>query len=184
MAVRDASKPQLDFPQLTADLITALRLTGTLGLLDMGDLVVPTFLIGSRAGALAFTVEAPVFGSAQIFDGSVNAPVVNTVIVDSGQLPAGQYDVFGNMTLAGLPPVGNATLQLQHRNAANTVTLAVLLVAGTSAGTAVTSGFVAHLPLIGYTIATDERLRVQIIDDGVGSARVTGVIGARIRPTP
>lgn len=185
MAERDANLPQLDFPQLTADLIRELRLTGTLGLLGMGDLVVPTFIIGSRGGALAVTAEAPVFTSAQIFDGSVNAPAVNTVIVDSLALPAGDYDVFGSITLGGNAPVTNATLELQHRDAANAATLAVLLnIGGSVAGTAVNEVPTLSLPLIGYRIGLNERLRVQLVDDGTASGRCAGVIGVRIRPTP
>lgn len=178
MAERDASRVQLDFPQLTADIIRQLRLTGTVGLIDFLDAVRPVYIVASREGALAFTASAPLFASAGITSGHANAPLINAIIADTGPLPAGSYDIFANMASHLSAPLG--PVQLQHRNAANAATLAVLLQTQSGAATTVMT---AALPLMGYTLALNERLRFQSLA-GNSAGSISVVVGVQIRPTP
>lgn len=179
MAGRDASRVQLDFPELVAELISQLRLTGTVGLLELSDQVTPVYIVAQRAGALSFSADLPLFTSAGITSGSLSNAAANAIVADTGQLPAGNYDIFANMAL-----VGNAAsagpIALQHRNAANAVTLATLLqlnVRTTQFGDTII------LPLTGYTLALNERLRVINLAGTMGG-EVAATIGIRIRPTP
>jgi len=179
MADRNANRPQLDFPQLTADIIRQLRLTGQIGLLEFSDQVAPVYIVAQREGALDLVTNLPAFTSASMVDGSVFDPVAGTVIVDTGPLPAGTYDIFGSIRGTGVSLVTGATIELEHRNAANAATLAVLLNGTLTTGT----GFpTAALPLIGYVLALNERLR--IITDTSLAGQFAGVIGTLIRPTP
>lgn len=179
MAIRDPTRPQLDFPALVAELITQLRLTGQVGLLDFSDQVVPVFLIGSRG--IDFGSEAPTFRSASVFAGAATDPAAETVVADTGQLPAGTYDVQSAISFVGsfaIPP--SAAISLQHRDAANLATLATLLIL--PAFNLVVS-LATELPQIGYVLAVNERMRITT----GGAAFVggmTGTIFVQIRPTP
>jgi len=179
MSPRDPSKIQLDFPVLTADLIAQLNLIGTVGLLNFADTVVPTFSVGSR-GVSALS-EPPTFQSAEIFSGTANNPAAGTVIADTGQLAAGTFDILLHMTLAGRMNVAGDLFIIEHRNAANAATLATLLQI-VSVGGAVNFVQDAAMPLVGYTIATNERIRA--INPGLMLGALAAEIFAHIRPTP
>ncbi len=182
MAERDASRVQLDFPQLTADIIAQLRLTGVVGLLDFLDQIRPVYIVASRAGALALTADLPLFASAQITSGAAANPAANTVIGDTGALPAGDYDIFASISMSGLVAVGlNTLVALQHRDAADAATLATLLTA--SYNSAANLAMPAQLPLTGYTIALDERFRFINIGSSL-TGHISTVVGARLRSTP
>jgi len=182
MAQRDADAVQLDFPQLTADLIRELRLTGTLGLLGFSDQVAPVYIVASREGALTVRVDAPVFESGEVFDGGLTNAPANTVFSDTGQLPAGNYDIWGQISAAGQAGVGpHTSIELQHRNAANNATLAILLQCSVKIVVDMFSS--AALPHMGYQLGLNERLRCIIVGSTyVGFIATT--IAARLRPTP
>lgn len=180
MAERKPGVPQLDFPQLTADIISELRLAGQVGLLDFSDVVQPVYIIASRGGALGVTADLPAFDPSEIFAGDAFDPAINTVIVDTGQLPAGTYDIFGNINLGGSGPAAGSLLRVEHRNAANAANLATPLVVGVGNTYA---NHKAQLPLTAITIALNERLRIiNVIGNLAGL--FAGVIGAKIRPIP
>jgi len=179
MAPRNPAKVQLDFPQLTADLISQLRLTGTVGLIDFLDAVRPVYIVASREGALAFTASQPLFTSAGVSSGFAVNPLANAVIADSGPLPAGDYDIFASMSMNGnLTATGH--IELQHRNAANAATLAVLL---DMSGGGVPNDIHADIPALGYTLALNERLRFQLLLGNM-TGGVSANVGVQIRPTP
>ena len=179
MAPRDPTLPQLDFPQLTADIIRQLRLTGQVGLLNFLDSIRPVYIVAQREGALSITVTPPIFTSADITDATANNPAVNAITGDTGPLPAGNYDVFASITQSGTL-ILNGTVQLQHRDAANAVTLAVLInIAIDGAG----FGHQDDLAPIVYTLALNERLRVQNLGGAIVGV-ISTVIAAKIRPTP
>jgi len=120
MPPRDASKVQLDFPVLTADLIDQLRLTGVIGVMDFLPEVRPTFIIGARG--LTATVNPPTFLQSEIFSVEATNPAANSVVVDTGQLAAGDYDVvlaWGQTQTT----VQVTSPQMQLRDAADAVTL-------------------------------------------------------------
>ena len=182
MGQRDASRVQLDFPELVADIIRQLSLTGTLGLLEFSDQVTPVYIVAQRAGALAFSADLPVFQSPEITSGTAQNPVANAIIGDTGLLAAGDYDIWGGISISGNyvgPPHG--PIALQHRNAANAVTLANLLQVTLSTNLTNVNG--DQLRLTGYRIALNERLRFQNLG-GNFTGGVHTVIAARLRPTP
>jgi len=178
MAERDASKVQLDFPELTADLIRQLRLTGTVGLLELLDQVRPVYIVAQREGALSITVAPPIFNSSAIFTGAVTDPLANTNIFDTGPLPAGDYDIFAGMGADGTVVVPTS-LQIEHRNAADAANLAILLQLPMTA-----SGFDrrAELQAMRYSINLNERFRFRVPQNFIG--RVNGTMGVIIVPTP
>lgn len=182
MAGRDASRVQLDFPQLVADVIRQLNLTGTVGLLEFSDQVTPVYIVAQRAGALAITQESPVFTSAGVQGDHALDPVSGTIIVDSGPLAAGDYDIWGAIEIIAINSLGvNGPVVLQHRDAANVATLANLLQVvydGVS-----TRDMTQSLPVMGYNIGLNERLRVEVAGGNV-TGIVSTVVGFQLRPTP
>lgn len=180
MAPRDPSTPQLDFPQLVADIIRQLNLTGQVGLLDFLDAVRPVYIVASREGALDFTTALPVFGSAETFFGaSINSPA-STVVADTGPLPAGDYDVMANLQFNGTLAAAGQTVVLEHRDAANAATLATLISLPIT-GTAL--NMTRDLPLTGYEIGLNERLRA-LSPPSAFVGGISSTIFARRRPTP
>lgn len=179
MAERDPNKPQLDFPQLVADIITELRLTGQVGLLDFLDKIRPVYIVAARGGALNVVASAPVFTSASRTGGASISPAVNAIIADTGPLPAGDYDIFAMLTVQGVMNV-IGSVQLQHRNAADAATIGTLMNIGM---TVTHQANTIALPLIGYTLGLNERLRVQVAL-GTVTGQVGTTIGFRLRPTP
>ena len=117
--------------------------------------------------------------SAQIVNGFDDGPLANAVNVDTGQLPAGTYDIFASISYNGTG-VAQGHFELQHRNAANAATLAVLL---DLAFAGIANSGNLGLSDVGYVIAANERLRVQVLASNF-SGGLSGVIGFRIRPIP
>jgi len=179
MADRDAARVQLDFPQLTADLIRELRLTGTLGLLNLSDTVIPVISVGDvRPPTFSF---APItFESAGIFSGSATAPAAGTVIADTGQLAAGTFDIQVHMAIFANVTTGGTPMVCEHRNAANSATLAVFL---SFDPTTTRLSATEVLPPFGYVIAQNERIRI-ITGDKTLSGEASGSIFTALRPTP
>jgi len=178
MAGRDPTRPQLEFPALVAELITELRLTGQVGRLNFSDQVIPAFLIGSRG--INFGGDLPAFTSAAVFAGDNDTPPSNAIIADTGALPAGTYDLMGDLSLHGAAGAGDGIYRLEHRNAANDGTLATLMNMHVDT---VSRDTITRLPLMGYVIGVNERIRA-IIGVAVTSGGVSAVIFAQIRPTP
>ena len=179
MADRDPNRAQLEFPQLVADLITQLRLTGQVGRLNFSDEVVPTFLIGSRG--INFGGDLPAFTSASLTTGVVDVPVAESLVVDTGALPAGTYDVMANITAQGTIGVGLGATFMQHRNAANNATLAdfaTLLI------TTVDHSSQVVVPLIGYVIGLDERIRIISPNALMTNGGISATLFVQLRPTP
>lgn len=174
MPPRDPSQVQADFPQLVADLIDQLQLTGSVGILDFQPTILPTFIVGSRG--LTVVSEEVVYTSAQVFEGSAGNPAANAVIADTTGLPAGDYDVLCWIG-AGIVTVAEETMSLQLRDAANAVTLAEWFVPMADANTSF-GGFKFSIAL-----ALNERLRI-LNSAGAVVGRVAGTIMARRRLTP
>ncbi len=173
MPPRDPNKVQLDFPLLVSDLIRQLNLTGALGVLDFSPQVVPVFIVGDRD--LSVVAEAPPFAPAQITTGEANNPASGTVIADTGQLPAGDYDVFLYGGIAATT-MAVANCIFQHRDAANAVTLNAWAIPGVAP-----VSISQFIPLV-LTIANDERLR--FVTGTIITGNVSATIGHRIRPVP
>ena len=179
MPPRDPTKVQLDFPILVAELIDQLQLLGSVGLLDFEPSVQPVFLIGSRG--VVFASEIPAFASSEVFSGVANNAPANTVIMDTGALAAGTYDIFGTLTQSGNTPFTTTQFRLEHRNAANNATLATLLISAIH-----NSGVIAQsvvLAPIGYQIGLNERFRA-VSPGSLMSGIIAATFFATLRPTP
>lgn len=178
MAERNPARPQLDFPQLTADIIAALRLTGQLGLFNMSDTVVPVISVGN-VRPQTFSFSPITYTSSEIVHGAADSPAGNTVLADTGALGAGTYDLQLQLSFGGRT-IPNTPIVIEHRNAANAVTLATLLSLtqpGTDAAAAVQS------PIFGYVIGLNERLRIKSPNSLIVGG-VSGSIFFTLRPTP
>ena len=183
MPPRNPQNVQLDFPQLTADIIAELRLLGSVGLLDFEPSIRPVYIVSARGGALDVTAEPNIFRTSEIFSDIEAATVANTVLADTGQLPAGTYDVKVIISWAAVNAAAlvSGTLDFQHRNAANAATLANVPVSWVCD---VGLEF-SHTETWTYAtvIGENERLRVQNL-----TATLTGRVGTTImaarRPVP
>jgi len=173
MPPRDPVKIQLDFPLLTADLISDLRLTGTIGVLDFAPVVLPVYIVGDRD----LTVDAVgvQWLPGEIVDGIANNPAASAILVDTGALAQGIFDI--QVSMSGAITVGGGrALILEHRNAANAATLNnwSMLLANT--------GVSMFSEQFAMTIALNERLRV-IVEAGM-TGEVTATIMFKARPAP
>lgn len=181
MPPRDPGKSQLDFPLLLADLIRELKLLGApIGLLDFVPSVQPVYIVSARGGALDVTAAPPIWTSSEIFDGSAASPAAATVIVDTGQLEAGDFDITATVSNVGQNGVSSGEIQLQLRDAANAATIAVPITLPTTQLNVFGS---ITLPIAGIQIAENERLRIQVITTAM-TGMVSGVIMAKRRVTP
>lgn len=180
MPPRDPNVPQLDFPQLVADLIQQLRLIGPVGLLDFVPSVSPVYLAAVRDG-VGFTITPPAFDSAETFSNvSGLGPVVGSVHATTGPLPAGTYDVMAGFSQFGF--AGNSGVELQHRNAADAANLAAWPNLQGAAGTTTNRSF----PFVAaLNIGLNERLRFALtVANAGGAAQLATWIMAAIRPAP
>lgn len=160
MPVRDPNKTQLDFPLLVADLIQQLRLTGALGVLDFEPTVLPVFIIGDRG--LDVNIQEIVWLPAENFAVTVVNPASGAILIDTGALPAGDYDVISGWTASSMQTTMD--LQMQHRNAANAATLAFWPGNQNQAGPTGPDG----IRRFALRLALNERLRYELVVGGGG----------------
>ena len=173
MPPRDPSVVQLDFPALTADLIGQLQLVGTVGLLNFLPEVRPTFIIGSRG--LTIEPQPTVYTPSEVFTGELNNPAGNVIIIDTGQLPAGDYDVIATLSASATAGI-TARNSLEHRNAANAATLSDFFTFVTPTGT------MNYSITIALRLALNERLRW--FNGNAFTGKVGGVIAIKRRVVP
>ncbi len=177
MAQRDADKVQLDFPQLTADVIAALRLTGTLGLFDFSDVVIPTISVGN-VRPQTFVANPVTYESGEIFSAYTANPAINTVLVDTGALGAGVYDCIFGFSYEQINVTMN--LEFQWRNAANAANLA----AWPNAISNITqTGQSMPIGPFSLNIGLNERIRV-ITLLGATTGQISAYMMVALRPTP
>lgn len=158
MAPRNPQLVQSDAPVLLADLITELQLIGPgVGLLGFSDQIAPVFIIGSRG--VTFEAQEPVFLPAEVFNAGVTGVVLNTPIVDTGELPAGDYDVIFGFS-ADNSVVASQSITLIQRNAGDTAGVASWRTnVGLEAANAIESS--SHTPIkFSIRLAEDERFVV------------------------
>lgn len=174
MAERIPGAPQIDDPQILADFIRAIPIRGKLGELNVLDVLLPTFQIGTLT-PVQVTLQQPSFGSAFLFSaGHQVAVAANFVHADTLGLPAGTYEVMFGISTGG--ESGNIPWTVEHRNAANTVTLASLPLVTEAEGN-------VHGPFaLAYDFGATERLRIVNGTLFGGGSRSAAWIYARIRP--
>lgn len=170
--------PQVNDPELEADLIRVLSIVGPLGKLNVLDLVIPMINLGD-VRPQTVDVRLPAIRSTDVFSNGVQKGVIiNTILADTGALPEGTYDVGfqcqGNDNTAAS---GAMSCQLQHRNAANNANLALWDHVVFAAEANVVHPFYGF----GYVIAANERLRCLVTLALNANRAVNAVIFARIR---
>lgn len=153
--------------------INALGLQGNVPAMRGVPLVLPVAVVANPVAQsiiLSGALTPPSFQSAGTLNFAVTAPAANTVLLDTGQLAAGTYDIAAYITGTGFSTAtAGKQIALEHRDAANAVTLAVLL--GLATAGAAQSNQVQR-PITGYVIALDERLRIispdEVVQSGLG----------------
>lgn len=173
MPPRDPTLVQADFPQLTADLIRELQLVGTIGLMTFIPSIQPTFIVGSRG--LTITNEPPPYLSSEIFDAEVVDPGSNVVIVDTGELDAGNFDIILSWEMTQTA-AGAEAASMQLRNAANSATLASWFLHP------VLDSSVRRIITFGLNILQDQRIR--LFNGSIMTGNVSGTIMAKRRVVP
>jgi len=168
MADPDPNKPQVTDPVTVADLVRVLSVRGSIGVLDVADVIVPTISVGSLS-PLEVAVRAPVFSSTDVFsEGTQTAPAAAALLADTGALPAGTYDMMFMCASDDMGSTGRF-IAIQHRDAANAATLATWIF---PVGTTTVSRIPAIWPMhsFSYFLAQNERLRaVNVITASAGS---------------
>lgn len=151
MAQLDAQTPQVNDPELEADLTRLLTIVGQLGRLNVADIVLPTVSLGSVV-TQTVRVEQPAFRSSDVFTEQIQiAAPANTVHADTGQLAAGAYDI--DLYISGNTNDALAWL-IQHRDAANAANVVLWQAIAMVAETPVLRQTFA------YEFALNERLRI------------------------
>lgn len=177
MAFRDGGIPQLDFPDLTADLIRQLRIRGPVGLLNFSDVVIPTFLVGSRG--VTFTAEPPIYAPAEMVEGSALNPAASTQLFTTGALAAGVYDIFAALSY-NASVAGGQDMAIIHQNAAGGSLRKVLLLS--FSGTTQSSSIL--LPVIGYQVALNDKFICRTPTAAGMSGSCSGSMGFKRRVDP
>lgn len=155
MGALDPNVPRVNDPELEANLIRLLDVVGPLGTIRVLDVVMPVVSLGNVVNPTVDT-RTPSWRAGDTVFGQAVSPAQNTVLADTGALPAGTYDVFSYLEYTGAGTPGSLFI-LEHRNAANNATLATLLSLASDGGG--NSFHIATLPTIGYELGLNERLR-------------------------
>lgn len=177
MGQLDPSVPQVDDPELEANLIRALSVIGQIGKLRVLDVVLPTISMGNVV-TQAVDLQMPSYRSTDVFGGDTVAPAAGTVLADTTALPAGTYDVEILVASNGTTGFAEA-IALEHRNAANSANLATwpyLLIEGNA-----TAGSFNWRHAFGYELGLNERIRLVKSGASTAGKSYVGLIFARIR---
>ena len=176
MAEVNPTVPQAVDPEVAVSLTRLLQIRGPLGVLNVLDTIVPVVSLGDVVERTV-TVLQPSFRSTDVFSNGIQInQVAGTVLADTGQLPAGVYDVM--LQMAGDNNEANQRVAFEHRNAANSTNLA-------------TWDYLLHMNVddtkswgpfhLAYELAVNERIRLVQVEAGQISRSTDGVIFARIR---
>lgn len=114
MADLDPRVPQVNDPQLEADLLAALSIVGRVGKLNVSDLVIPTVQLLTVREPMV-NVAQPVMDRGGIFQGQAIAPAAGATIVDTGNLTVGTYDI--TCVLSNTDNTTQQVMRILHRNA-------------------------------------------------------------------
>lgn len=171
----DPSKPQINDPELEAELIRVLSIVGPMGKLDVIPAVLPTISMGNIVQQTV-EVRSPAFRTTDIFStGLQTGQAGGTLLADTGPLADGIFDV--RLASTSQTSIGLQNHRIEMRNAANTASLAFW----THLMGVFTSG---ARPLFNYTLALEfainERLRiVQVVTNPAGQAAEATIFARR-----
>jgi hypothetical protein len=170
-------EPVSDDPILLTDFLQLLSVKGKVGQLRVANIILPTVSLGDVATP-HINVRTPAFRSTDVFSNGIQAaPAIGTVLADTGQLPAGTYDV-GFLCASNEDSNNSQSIVLEHRNAANAANLALWhhMTLSVAVKTVIWPFYT-----FGYELATNERLRAINNIAGATLRTFNAVIFARIR---
>lgn len=105
--------PQSTDQALVAELIKALAIQGgPIGRLPLSDTIVPVVNLQDLRPSIF-----PILDRSRIFSGTATAPAAGAILVDSGQLPEGTFDITVDFSTGD--GATNQLIRIEHRNAAN-----------------------------------------------------------------
>lgn len=177
MAEQNSNIPQVTDPNTVADLIRLLQIRGAIGVLNVADIVLPVVNLGDLSPSETIA-RLPAWRSTDVFSEGVQVtPAAGTVLADTGQLPAGVYDV-AFMCSSNEDADTQGVIDFEHRNAANAANLAVWshLLRNSALATTVWAYYT-----FGYELAVNERLRSISPRAGSAGEAYSATIFARIR---
>jgi len=141
---------------LKVEVIRQLEVVGQVDDLELIPAILPVISLGSVV-PLTVQIFQPSFRSTDIFSAGMQvAQGANNVAADTGQLPAGIYDVQLYMGMSELVQT-TASMNFEHRDAANAANLATYAVLGR---TTVDGGPVQITQNFAYELAVNERIRI------------------------
>lgn len=117
MAVFNPNVPQVNDPDLEADLSRLLKIIGPLGRLNVGDTVIPVVNLLDITTPI-INVALPAYTPGEQFGGpSQVAPLAAAILADTLGLAAGVFDIMINLGCSG--NANDSSFLIRHRNAAN-----------------------------------------------------------------
>ena len=117
MAERRADIPQVVDEKFVDAMIRDLQVVGKLGLLNVSDGILPVYLLGQRE-AFKVEVQDPVFKFGELFtEGFKGSAPAGTLMADTTDLPAGDYDFW--VHFGGASGIATGRFVLRLRDAAN-----------------------------------------------------------------
>jgi len=153
MGAPNPNVPQVNDPELEAELIRQLSVIGNLGKLRVLDVVLPTISMGNVITP-AIDVRQPAFRSTDIFSAGVQvAALQDFTHARTGDLPEGTYDV--RIIIWVQDNVARHFI-MSHLNAANTVVAQWFYGFAEARGSAGT-----YHSEFGYELALNEELLIQ-----------------------
>lgn len=123
-------------------------------------------------------VAIPAIATTQLLDapftiGNQVAPVINTVLADTGSQPLGNYSLF--VTLACFDAVNSPQLSIQRRNAANGANVWEQFIYATNSIAAGPAASTWLIP-VRVSLLLNERIRVlNVLAGGAGSAYMANI---------
>lgn len=176
MAEPDPHTPQVVDPERVVDLTRLLQIRGPLGVLNVLDTIVPVVNMGDVV-TRTVSILQPSYRPTDIFStGRQTAQPAGTILADTGALAEGIYDIVVGLNMFTI--IAGPVINLEFRNAANTVSLAAW---GYLTGTII-QGAPASIPVtFALDFAANERLRVVQVPLLAGQDAAIAVIFARRR---
>ena len=167
MAELEPRTPQSIDPDLQANLVRLLQIKGPLGILNVPDVIVPVVIMGEIAPRDVITRQ-PRFDVADWFSAGITlSPAANSILADTGQLPAGVYDVI--ISIGSNTGAAAEQWAVQHRDAANAANLGIIEHIQLAEGNAQQPLYMAF----SHSFVSNERLRILNTSAIVGSVIAT-----------
>ncbi len=170
--------PIVNDPQIRVDLIRNLTILGELLQLEVLPAVLPVAVVDQPD--FQVRTQQPLYLRGEISNANASSPAAGTVILDTGQLAAGDYDVQGYWTDQGVT-VDYAAL-FSHRDAADAADIDLWVLRRDSS----IAGSFQKVMDFAIQLLFNERIRVSVTaDPGVGATvQATLMVKRRVYTYP